>query len=99
MRKSKEELRLRHVFGLGVREIGRSLQVSATTVSNCLERANAAGLSWPLPEAMGDDELERRLYPEADRRDQPKGAMLSMQYLHRELKRSKGVTLKLLWEE
>ena len=99
MRKSKEVLRLRHVSGLGVREIGRSLQVSATTVSNCLERAEAAGLSWPLPEGLGEDDLERRLYPEAERADQPKRPMPSMDYLHRELKRSKGVTLMLLWEE
>ncbi len=99
MRKSKEVLRLRHVSGLGVREIGRSLQVSATTVSNCLERAKAAGLSWPLPEGLGEEDLERRRYPETEPSDQPKRPLPSMQYLHRELKRTKGVTLKLLWEE
>jgi hypothetical protein len=56
-----------------------------------------AGLSWPLPEVLTDEMLERRLYPlpavGRDRRSQPEWAGV-----HRELRRP-GVTLRLLWEE
>ena len=58
---------LRHHHGLGLprAEIGVALSVSAGTVSNVLERAQAAGLSWPLPSDPDDDGLRARLYPPA----------------------------------
>jgi hypothetical protein len=55
------------------------------------------GLAWPLPNELGDEELERPLYPlpsaAKDRRPRPDWAAT-----HRELRRP-GVTLQLLWEE
>src|SRR5207248_3264066 len=53
---------------------------------------------WPLPEAIGDAELEARLYPPppdvaAHQRPLPDWAAV-----HRELRRP-NVTLSLLWEE
>ena len=52
MRKIKEVLRLR--FGLGLRQgqIAQSCSIGQATVHRYLERAAAAGLSWPLPALM-----------------------------------------------
>ena len=61
MRHIREILRLHHA-GQTDRAIGRSLGVHHTTVGDLLKRAQAAELSWPLPD-IGDAELERRLYP------------------------------------
>jgi transposase len=40
---------------------------SNSTASDVLARLKAAGLGWPLPEAIGDGELEARLYREHGR--------------------------------
>jgi len=98
MRKINEVLRLR-AAGLSVREIARSTGAGRTTVFEYLVRADAAGLSWPLPEAMGDDELEAVLFPSltaelAKRRPTP-----DWRHVHRELHRGRHVTLRLLWLE
>jgi len=57
MRKIKEVLRLR--FGLGLRQdqIAQSCSIGQATVHRYLERAAAAGLSWPLPDDYDDDRL------------------------------------------
>jgi len=34
-----------------------------TTVSEYVNRAKAAGLTWPLPEALDEDQLYRLLFP------------------------------------
>ena len=66
---------------------------------DCLQRARAAGVFWPLPEGITDEILEARLYSGATaiaamsaRRPQPDWAAI-----HRELRRP-GVALR-LWEE
>ena len=64
MRKIKEVVRL-GAQGLSPRRIGESLGIGRTTVQECLGRARAAGLSWPLPEELSDADLEQRLYPRA----------------------------------
>lgn len=97
MRKIKEILRLRWEQNLPVRTIAHSVGVSHSTVVDMLNRAKAAGLSWPLPDDLDDGQLEARLYPgnrEQGRvRPEPDWAAV-----HRELRR-KGVTLQLLWME
>jgi transposase len=75
-----------------------SLSLARATVSEYLRRADAAGLSWPLPADLGDGDLERLLFPSrvgdlSGSIPQPDWA-----YMHGELRR-KGVTLSLLWEE
>ena len=95
MRKTREILRLAYEVKIPARQIARSLHVSPTTVGNCLERARAAGLTWPLPEEMEDGHLEELLYGEEKERDRP---LPDMRYLRKELSK-KGVTLMLLWEE
>jgi hypothetical protein len=63
MRTIREILRLRWEAGLSHRAIAVSCRKGQTTVQDYLLRAKAAGLSWPLPEGMNDDELERLLFP------------------------------------
>ena len=99
MRKIRDVLRLT-AAGLSSRKVAASLSVGGTTVIDCLQRARAAGVAWPLPEDITDEVLEARLYPAsaslaelAARRPRPDWATI-----HRELKRP-GVTLQLLWAE
>ena len=63
----KDILRQRHGLGLTRDGIAAATGVSAGTVSHVLERASAAGLSWPLPDDLDDDALRERLYPPATR--------------------------------
>ena len=63
----RDILRHHHDLGLPRAEIAVAVSVSAGTVSNVLERAQAAGLSWPLPSDLDDDGLRARLYPPAPR--------------------------------
>lgn len=97
MRTIREVLRLRHEIHLTLSEIARSCRIGRTTVFHCLQRAEAAGLSWPLPAGLDDEELERRLYPSSGqrtaRRGEPDWAAVEC-----ELGR-KGVTRRQLWLE
>ncbi len=49
MMKIKDILRHRHDFALPRAQIAAAVGVSTGTVSHVLARAEAAGLSWPLP--------------------------------------------------
>ena len=62
MRKTKEVLRLRFELGLGQRQIARCCGMGLGTVHEYLERAAAAGIGWPLPEGLGEEELEAKLF-------------------------------------
>ncbi|MDP2871560.1 MAG: hypothetical protein Q8P31_03390 [Bacillota bacterium] len=48
MRKIKEALRLCWDLRLPARQAARSIGVAASTLSDLLYRAKAAGLTWPL---------------------------------------------------
>src|SRR6516162_8368732 len=65
MRQVREVLRLKFVGGVPTREITRRIGVAASTVRATLERFEAAGLSWPLPEEMTDADLEATLFADA----------------------------------
>ena len=65
MRKIKEVLRLRYDLGLLQNEISRSCSISQSSVNRYLERALAAGLSWPLAEDCDDRRLNELLFPAA----------------------------------
>lgn len=98
MRKVREVLRQKWACGLSHRRIAQSCGISRETVAEYVRRAAQVGLSWPLPPALSDGELERLLFPGARiERAEPR-AMPDWAWGHRELKR-KGVTLLLLWEE
>jgi transposase len=96
MRKIREILRLKQEKGLSHRSIARAQHVSIGTVSEYLAKAKDVGLSWPLPEEMDEEELERRLFPRAE--EPTARAELDYAYIHKELRRT-GVTLLLLWVE
>ena len=63
----KDILRHRHGLGLSRAQVAAAVGVSAGTVSHVLDRASAAGLSWPLPDDLDDDVLRARLYPAPER--------------------------------
>jgi len=98
MRKIKEVLRLNFDSGLGQRPIGLCLGLSRTTVGDYLRRAAKAGLGWPLPEALTDQELEQRLFPPVLQIPSADRLVPDWLKIHEDLK-GKGVTLTLLWEE
>ena len=58
LRKLKEVLRLHYELGLGQRQIARSCSIGPGTVYEYLQRAQAVGVSWPLPEGWEDRQLE-----------------------------------------
>jgi len=62
MRKIRDVLRL-SAAGLSKRQIAASLGIGPTAAGACLRRAREAGISWPLPDDLGDAALECRLYP------------------------------------
>ena len=104
MRQIKEILRLKHQHHLSVREIARSCGLPPSTVNDYLLRAQAAGLSWPLPEGLDDQQLQERLLrppqapPEAAPPPEPPRPLPDWAEVHKELGR-RSVTLRLLWQE
>jgi len=98
MRKIEEVLRLRWERGLSQRQIASSCHIGVGTVCDYLGRAKAAGIQWPLPEGLGEAELNDRLFPLSGAVDPDQRPVPVWAETERELKR-KGVTLQLLWEE
>ena len=99
MRKIRDMLRLT-AAGMSSRKIAASLSIGGTTVVDCLQRARAAGVDWPLPEGLSDAALEAQLFPASTALAAIKSRRTKADWpaIHRELKRP-GVTLRLLWEE
>ncbi len=98
MRKIKEILRLKWECGLSQKKIAQSCGMSRSTVSDYLMRAGAAGLSWPLPDDVTEEELERRLFSNRPGRSSVQRPMPDWPLIHKE-NQKKGVTLALLWME
>jgi transposase len=98
MRKTKEILRLKHELGLTNRQIAASLNLSHTCVGQYLERAQQAGIGWPIPEHLDEDQLRQLLLTTEKQPPAPQRPLPSMAEVHRDL-RHKGITLRLLWEE
>jgi transposase len=100
MRYVKDILRLKHQNGLSIREIAGSCGMPASTVGDYLQRAQAAGLSWPLPDGISDAELTEQLKKPASvaPENPPPKPLPDWQVVHEQLRR-KGVTLQLLWRE
>jgi transposase len=97
MRTIREILRLKWASQRSNREIAQSCKIARSSVGECLARAAAAGITWPVPPELDDGTLEARLYRRPGRlpgqRPLPDWATI-----HQELKRP-GVTLQLLWQE
>jgi hypothetical protein len=98
IRKIREVLRLSWDVGLSPRQVETSLGVSRITVRRYLERAERAGLSWPLPDGLDDAGLDAALFPPTPPPPVGGRPMPDFAWVHRELRR-KGVTLQLLWME
>jgi transposase len=113
MRKFREVLRLRYQLGLLQHEIARSCGISQPTVHRYLERAETAGLSWPLPDDCDDRRLHELIFSTTVRSSSPAAASqqsatpvstdgrapIDFAAIHHELQSHKHVTLQLLWEE
>ena len=97
MNKISEILRQKFELGLSNRTIGTSLNISPGTVSDYLTRAKAAGITWPLPTTITEQELYDKLFLPV-RVATRNRALPDWKYIHTELRR-KGVTLQLLWRE
>ena len=97
MRKVKDILRLKYAAHFSNRQIADSIGVARSTVADYLRRAEMAGLTWPLPEDLDEETIDRLLF-----RDRAGCACVfpvpDWQAVHRELRR-KGITLQLLWQE
>ena len=98
MIKLKEILRLKYEAQLSLRQIALCLSLSIGVISKYLQRAEAAGLGWPLPDGMTDKELEARLQPGRTRKALPEMVEPDFVKMDQELKH-KGMTRQLLWEE
>lgn len=98
MRKIKELLRLKFECGLSTRQMATSLGIGLGSVHEYLARVRVAGLSWPLPEGLTEEQLEARLFPPPVTRSRDARPLPDWKQLDTQLKR-KGVTLRLLWEE
>jgi transposase len=92
----REILRLSFSCQLSGRQISKALGLSRAAIWECLRRASAADLTWPLPDTLDETKLFELLYQQPTvqtPRTQP-----DCLHIFNELKR-KGVTLSLLWEE
>jgi len=98
MRKIRDVLRLRLALGLSQRAVGCSLGLSQAAVSEYLGRARRAGVGWPLPDGLGDEQLEALLFPPPSQLPAEQRPVPDWAWVHREL-RWPNVTLALLWEE
>ena len=97
LRKIKEILRLKYEAGLSNRAIAGACKISNSTVGLYLQRAEAAGLGWPLAE--GDEEkLYQQLFPEKANPNESQRPLPNWEAVRKEL-RQKGVTLRLVWME
>src|ERR1700731_2202005 len=102
MRKLREVLRLRFELKLGYQQIGRSCAIAASTVHKYLKRAEATGVTWPLPEDWDEARVEAAVFPRrAPTVTEKNPARMQPDFaaVHEQLRSSKYVTLQLLWEE
>jgi transposase len=99
MRKLKEVLRL-HSLGLSQHQIARSCSISQSTVHEYVSAAQAAGVTWPVPESWDDRQIAQTLFPQrpapAVWRKHPEPDWTK---IHQELQTHKDLTLQLVWQE
>ena len=68
MRKITEVMRLRFELKFGLPTVGRSCAIGVSTVHKYLKRAEAVGLTWPLPKGWDESRVEAALFPRAKAR-------------------------------
>ncbi|MGH9647420.1 MAG: IS21 family transposase [Bryobacteraceae bacterium] len=102
MRKLREVLRLRFELKLGYQQIGRSCSIGVSTVHKHLKRAEAAGVTWPLPEDWDEARVDAVVFPRREptiAEHNPARTPPDFAAIHEQLRSSQYVTLQLLWEE
>ena len=97
MRKIKEVLRLGYENQVSMRKISLCCRLGTGTTQEYFRRFRVSGLSWPLPEDVSDEALERLLFPKQEQKKEGK-LPLNYEYLFQEMKKP-NVTLAILWEE
>ena len=99
MRQVREVLRLKYACGQSERRIAGAIGISRYTVAEYLRRAAVIGLTWPVPPALDDAALERKLFtPPGSVAREALRPQPDWPRIHAEL-RLPDVTLLLLWEE
>lgn len=98
LRKTLEILRLKFDLGLTNRQIARSCGLSHPTVGQYLERAAAAGITWPVADDLDQDRLEALLFPATADATATAQAQPNWAEVHQELKHP-YTTRRLVWEE
>ena len=98
LRKITEVLRLT-AQGLSHRQVSQSVGLARSTVAEYVDRAQQAGITWPLPEGLDGDGLEAKLFPAPSVQNPAGRPVPDWREVHRELKRRRHVTLELLWVE
>ena len=102
MRKIREVMRLRFELRLGYQQIGRSCSIAVSTVHKYLMRAEAAGLTWPLPEGWDEAQVEAAVCsrPQPLISEQPPARTPpDFAAIDEQLRSHRHLTLQLLWEE
>ena len=101
MRKIREVLRLYHYCRLSQRDIRDTSGIARSTVIEYIWLAQQARLSWPLPETLTDEDLERLLYPPVAVAPGTPGVLPDFIHIHSELISGKkfNLTLSQLWDE
>src|SRR5260370_33668630 len=94
MRQIQEILRLKHQNQLSIREIARSCGLPTSTVGDYLKRAEAAGISWPVPEGPREKELLQLLNAQPGTGTDRRAALPHVPYNHKNRAR-KALTLLL----
>ena len=69
MRRIKEVLRLKYEMGLNDRQVASSVRLARSTVQDYVQRVAASGLNPQQLCALGDEELDRRLFPPREQRN------------------------------
>jgi transposase len=98
MRTIKEVLRLKWEKKFSNKQVAQSCNIARSTVREYVERAQSAGLSWPLAPDLDDGRLEALLFPSPAEESSENRGLPDMGYIRKELTR-KAVTLRLLWLE
>src|SRR5687767_962198 len=98
MRQIHEILRLKYQNGLSIREIAASCGLPTSTVGDYLQRAEIAGIGWPAPEGLSEQQLIEMLMAAPPLPREPYQFLPDWPHIHAELRR-KSVTLQLLWQE
>jgi transposase len=95
MRQVREILRLKYEQGLPHRAIARACGIGVGTVGTYCQRAQQAGVTWPVPVEWDDAQLEARLFRRVSDIVGVPRPLPDMAQLHHELKQP-GVTLQRL---